>query len=121
MATPITKANYKSPELTQSEIIEKREIGKKIYEEIDATKGLSVNYYSSKCIDYTWDDFTNLVLYEKKNDLPHHYSTMISVNLMKTPVYKKPPDPKDTGGQTGNLLYKYYTTHWKNVNDTMPI
>ena len=36
-------------------------------------------------------------------------------------IYKKPPGPKDTGGQTGNLLYKYYTTHWQNVNDTMLI
>ena len=34
---------------------------------------------------------------------------------MVPPIYKKPPGPKDTGGQTGNLLYKYYTTHWQNV------
>ena len=40
---------------------------------------------------------------------------------MVPPIYKKPPGPKDTGGQTGNLLYKYYTTHWQNVNDTMLI
>ena len=40
---------------------------------------------------------------------------------MVPPIYKKPPGPKDTGGQTGNLLYKYYTTHRQNVNDTMLI
>ena len=46
----------------------------------------------------------------------HH---MYDLSAMVPPVYKKPPGPKDTGGQTGNLLYKYYTTHWQNVNDTM--
>lgn len=30
---------------------------------------------------------------------------------------KKPPDPKDTGGQTGIFLCFYYTIWKKNVND----
>ncbi len=38
---------------------------------------------------------------------PAYQTPIRSANWL---IDKKPPGPKDTGGQTGNLLYKYYTT-----------
>lgn len=68
--------------------LEKRsKLGEKIYHEIDKTNGSAIDYHSRKIIKYTWDDFTNLVCYEKENGLKHHYSAMIAINLMKKQIY----------------------------------
>lgn len=67
-----------------------------------------------------WDPFPITMPLERRIFSCCRYD-LYDLSAMVPPIYKKPPGPKDTGGQTGNLLYKYYTTHWQNVNDTMLI
>lgn len=67
-----------------------------------------------------WDPFPITMPLERRIFSCCRYD-LYDLSAMVPPIYKKPPGPKDTGGQTGNLLYKYCTTHWQNVNDTMLI
>lgn len=62
--------------------------GYKIYNEIDRTNGANIDYTKPIIIPYSWNDFTDLVQYERDNNISPQYSSMIAINLMKRRLSK---------------------------------
>ena len=62
--------------------------GYKIYNEIDKTNGANIDYTKPIIIPYSWNDFTDLVQYERDNNILPQYSSMIDINLMKKRLSK---------------------------------
>lgn len=97
-------------------VMEKIQAGRRIYNEIDAVGGRNVNYHEREIIPYTWDDFTNLVMYEKANELSHNYSAMIAINLMKGQIKNKSLKFLDGSedykqqcvGETAERIHEFY-------------
>mgnify|MGYP000973416560 CR=1 FL=1 len=58
------------------------EHGEQIYNEIDRVNGRNVDYNNiGLIIPYTWNDFTDLVQYEREQKISPYYSAMIATNL----------------------------------------
>lgn len=66
------------------------EHGEQIYNEIDRVNGRNVDYNNiGLIIPYTWNDFTDLVQYEREQKISPYYSAMIATNLMKNKFRQK--------------------------------
>lgn len=66
------------------------EHGEQIYNEIDRVNGRNVDYNNiGLIIPYTWNDFTDLVQYEREQKIAPYYSAMIATNLMKNKFRQK--------------------------------
>lgn len=66
------------------------EHGEQIYNEIDRVNGRNVDYNNiGLIIPYTWNDFTDLVQYEREQEIAPYYSAMIATNLMKNKFRQK--------------------------------
>lgn len=66
------------------------EHGEQIYNEIDRVNGRNVDYNNiGLIIPYTWNDFTDLVQYEREQKITPYYSAMIATNLMKNKFRQK--------------------------------
>lgn len=63
--------------------------GENLYNKFSSTNGTDLDYSVSVSIPYTWNDFTDLVQYERNNDLSPLYSAMMAINLMKGKLLKK--------------------------------
>lgn len=72
--------DLKKPEINLSD-------GEKIW--YDVTKSMGISFFTNnEKIPYTWQDFTNLVAYERQSNKQHINSACIAVHLMKAQINK---------------------------------
>lgn len=95
--------------------------GEKVYKEIDKCNATNIDYFKPIMIPYTWQDFADIVEYEKQNMINHDYSSQIAVNLLKGTLSKRKYYYPDIMPYTQEEAFQTFLTynHLK-IRDVIP-